>query len=103
MNQIRKQRLIERKKADKERDKLLNSADQPETTKKARISVEDEMIMKRQEHEMKMDVARLELEQRRETRLEEEGKRQDDFNLLQLQMQQSLLNLAYKMVEKQQF
>lgn len=99
---IRKQRLAERKKADAERDELLELADEPSNrTKKARLSVEEEMIVKRQEHEMKMETERLEIDKRRENRLQEEAQRRDEFNMSQLVVQQTMLNMVSKLIEHQ--
>jgi len=89
--------------------------------KRVKLSAEDELIKAKQDHEMDMDVrrigleeerqkkemeleekrlelelVRLEIEKSRESRLEAENKRKDDFAVSQLQFQNLLLELLSK-------
>lgn len=101
----KKSRIAERNKADAERKKYVDEADEPVNRRfQGRMSVEDEMLMKRQDHEIEMDKQRLELEKerleldkRREMRLDEEARRRDELHMAQLLMQQSMMALIGKM------
>lgn len=105
---MKKQRIAERVLADSEREKYCDEADGPMTRKsKGRLSLEDEMILKRQNHEMEMEKERnkiererLEMDKRRESRLEDEGRRRDEVVMSQMIIQQSLMSLLTKFLEK---
>ncbi|KAJ6647937.1 hypothetical protein Bhyg_03162 [Pseudolycoriella hygida] len=90
------------KKTDKERDELMNMADVPTSvrSKKQRLNIEEEMLVKRQEHEMEMEIERLQIERRREVRLEEESRRRDEFAMSQMTIQQKMLTVITKLMEK---
>lgn len=121
-------RKAEREEADKERDQLLDSGNGLKTIqnlfhfdmicliitkapglvprKKRRLSLEDDMIVKRQDHEMEMDrekmqleKERLELEKRREDRLDDEGKRRDQLSASQIEIQRQMLAMMSKFIE----
>lgn len=102
----KKQRIAERVLADSEREKYCDEADGPMTRKSnGRLSLEDEMILKRQNHEMekernKIERERLEMDKRRESRLEDEGRRRDEVVMSQMIIQQSLVSLLNKFLEK---
>lgn len=103
---VKQSRIAERGKADAEREKYLDEADEPVNRRfKGRLSIEDEMIMKRQDHEIEMDKQRLvldkerlEIDKRREIRLEEEARRRDELHMSQLLLHQTMLALVGKAV-----
>lgn len=105
---VKKQCIAERVLADSEREKYCDEADGPMTRKSnGRLSLEDEMILKRQNHEMEMEKERnkiererLEMDKRRESRLEDEGRRRDEVVMSQMIIQQSLVSLLNKFLEK---
>ncbi|HTM98878.1 MAG TPA: hypothetical protein VL088_09060 [Pedobacter sp.] len=71
------------------------------------MSLEDELIQKRQEHEMMMEMKklelekeRLELEKRKEARLEEEGRRRDQIATSQIEMQSQMFMMMNRILDK---
>lgn len=47
-----KQRILEHEEADLERSSYIEEANGPTTRKRGRLTMEDEMLIKRQEHEI---------------------------------------------------
>ncbi|CAG7726396.1 unnamed protein product, partial [Allacma fusca] len=94
----KEQVIAEKKDADSSREKCLKALVQENTPpgpitfrrKRARVT-EEELMEKRQEHDMYMDTKRVELEECKEKRLREEGERRDDIAKMQLQIQKEHL------------
>ncbi len=105
---VQQSRKAEREKADAERKKYLDEADEPVNRRfRGRLTIEDEMIMKRQDHEIEMEKERLvlekerlEIDKRREIRLEEEARRRDELHMSQLLLHQTTMVLITKALEK---
>lgn len=99
-NSIAKQRRLERLEADTERDAYIAAGPSSERGKRQRLSLEEEIILERQQHDMKLEKDRLELEKEREKRLREEGLRRDEIAKSQLQIQQTMLEMMQKFMSK---
>ena len=74
--------------------------------KRRRLSLEEEIIKAKTEHDMKIENEklqlerdRLELENKREERLAEEGKRRDGLQASSNQMQAQLLGIVRSMLD----
>jgi len=95
--------MLEKKQADKEREEILKKNAAPEASgvrRKRALPVEDDMIIKKQDHDMAMEVRkmkmeedRLELEKQKEHRKEEENRRRDEIQKSQLDIQQQMLQM----------
>lgn len=115
-----KERKLERLVADKERLTYMDEAAGPSgfRGKRQRLSVEEEVMMDRHQHDMAMEKEKLEidklrvqseqsreqqrlrLEQQREERLNEESKRRDEIAKSQIQLQTAMMEIMKKFVEK---
>lgn len=106
---IAKERRLERAEADKERDSYVDEAPGPSSSRcgRSRLTLEDEVLLEKQKHELFIDKEklgiekqRLALEEQREKRLKEESERRDELTRSQMQMQTTTLELLQKVLEK---
>lgn len=102
---------VERLDADAERASYVDDAlvigGSLVSRSKKRLTLEEEMIIKKQEHDIQMEKERmelerekLELEKRREDRYLEENRRRDEIAREQVKIQSAMLDIMQKVLNK---
>lgn len=103
--------IVERRDADAERASYVDDAlvigGSLVSRSKKRSTLEEEMIIKKQEHDIQMEKERmelerekLELEKRREDRYLEENRRRDEIAREQVKIQSAMLDIMQKVLNK---